>query len=314
MFTKEQIDEIAKRLENRGVKDTYFPTAILPLQGNELLPLIQSGENKNVSIDDFWEELSKYLNEGGIYSTFIEKCEAILNDIQNMIDGIESSGIAVSNEFGDNPHISISQKTLTSAINKIWQKIEDITGESLQGIRMTVTPSYFISEDGCTVHITANTVESDNIFEHIAFYINGTLITEADNVGHFEDDIELTETSVIKCVAKIMGIEYTEQKVVTHYSSFWLGAGATYVDVMTTDNLRPIENGMKGNYDVECEQGDYLFVIVAKSLSKGYIRIDMNGFEVPTERAEVTLGEDEYYVFKSKNAYQASTYNIDTNS
>ena len=314
MFTKEQIDEIAKRLENRGVKDTYFPTAILPLQGNELLPLVQSGENKNVSIDDFWEELSKYLNEGGIYSTFIEKCEATLKDIQNMIDGIESSGIAVSNEFGDNPYISISQKTLTSAINKIWQKIEDITGEHTQGIRMSVTPDYFISDDGADISIKAYTVETNGIFEHIAFYANGALIAEEDNVETFRYDYHIEDTTLIKCVAKIMGIEYTEQKVVTHYSSFWLGAGATYVNVMTTDNLRPIENGMKGNYDVECEQGDYLFVIVAKSLSKGYIRIDMNGFEVPTERAEVTLGEDKYYVFKSKNAYQASTYNIDINS
>lgn len=314
MFTKEQIDEIAKRLENRGVKDTYFPTAILPLQGNELLPLVQSGENKNVSIDDFWEELSKYLNEGGIYSTFIEKCEATLKDMQNMIDGIESSGIAVSNEFGDNPHISISQKTLTSAFSKIWQKIEDMTGEHTQGIRMYVTPDYFISEDGADITINAYTVETNGIFEHIAFYANGALIAEEDNVETFRYDYHIEDTTVIKCVAKIMGIEYTEQKVVTHYSSFWLGAGATYVNVITTDNLRPIENGMKGNYDVECEQGDYLFVIVAKSLSKGYIRIDMNGFEVPTERTEVTLGGDEYYVFKSKNAYQASTYNIDINS
>ena len=71
---------------------------------------------------------------------------------------------------------------------------------------------------------------------------------------------------------------------------------------------------MKGNYPIDCEQGDYLFVIVAKGLSKGYVRIDMNGFEIPTESEEVTLGGDKYYIFKSKNAYQAGTYNIDINS
>lgn len=238
----------------------------------------------------------------------------MVEDLKNQIDSMGKHGVAVSNEFGDDAYISVSQKTLTNAFTKIWSKIEDMTGEHTQGIRMSVIPDYFISEDGADISINAYTVETNGIFEHIAFYANGALIAEEDNVETFRYDYHIEDTTLIKCVAKIMGIEYTEQKVVTHYSSFWLGAGATYVDVMTTDNLRPIENGMKGSYDVECEQGDCLFVIVAKSLSKGYIRIDMNGFEVPTERAEVTLGGDEYYVFKSKNAYQASTYNIDINS
>ena len=238
----------------------------------------------------------------------------MVKDLQNQIDSISKHGVAVSNEFGNDAYISVSQKTLTNAFIKIWSKIADMTGEQTQGIRMSVTPDYFISKDGADISINAYTVETNGVFEHIAFYANGALIAEDDNVETFSCDYHIADTTLIKCVAKIMGIEYTEQKVVTHYSSFWVGAGATYVDVMTTDNLRPIENGMKGNYDVECEQGDYLFVIVAKSLSKGYIRIDMNGFEVPTERTEVTLGEDEYYVFKSKNAYQASTYNIDINS
>ena len=54
-----------------------------------------------------------------------------INNLQNQIDSIDEHGIAVSNEFGTDQHISISQYTLTGAINKLWQKIEDITGESL---------------------------------------------------------------------------------------------------------------------------------------------------------------------------------------
>ena len=50
-------------------------------------------------------------------------------DLQNQIDALEIAGVAVSNEFGTDTHIGISQKTLTDAFNKIWDKFEDITGD-----------------------------------------------------------------------------------------------------------------------------------------------------------------------------------------
>jgi hypothetical protein len=40
-----------------------------------------------------------------------------------------SGGTAIDYEFGNSDDITVSQKTLTSAINKIWEKLEDITGE-----------------------------------------------------------------------------------------------------------------------------------------------------------------------------------------
>lgn len=253
--------------------------------------------NKSVTKDKISPDAIDYINK----------------DLQDQIDSIQIGGWAISNEFGSNTHIGISQKTLTAAFNRLWSKLEDITGEALQGINMLVTPDYFISETGADVHITANTVETNGIFEHIAFYGNGTLIAEADNVDYFEFDHHIDETTVIECVAKIMGIEYTRQHIVTHYNSFWLGAGSSYNDIMNVSHVIPITNGMRGAYDVSVAAGQHIIVVVGDSLKAGFIRADMNGFEIPFTETSIVKDNVTYRVFTSVNTYNAGTYNIDIN-
>ena len=238
---------------------------------------------------------------------------AKIANLQNQIDSLEISGLALSNEFGNDPHIGISQKKITEAINDIWAKIEDITGEQLIGFDIVATPNYFIGEDGATVHIVANTIGMTDIFEHIALYANGTLLVEQDNVNYLEYDMEIDETTVFSCQAKVLGMGYTRQAVVTHYNSFWLGAGDTYADVMNVGNIIPIENGMRGSYNVTCGQGKHIIIIVADDLRAGFYRADMNGFEIPFTETTVTVDDKLYKVLTSTNVYQADTYNIDIN-
>lgn len=236
----------------------------------------------------------------------------ITDKLQQLIDSFNDHGVSVSNEFGSNSHIGVSQKTLTEAFNKLWQKIEDMTGEQIQGIQMVVTPDYFISEDGCQIHISANTVETNGVFEHIAFYSNGELIAEADNTDLFEYETSITETSVIKCVAKIMGIEYMQQKVVTHYNSFWLGAGSVYTDIMDVDHVIPITNGMRGAYDVEVADGQRIIIIVGDTLKDSFLRADLNSVEIPFTETSVTVDGKDYRVYMSE-PWSAGSYNIDIN-
>ena len=128
-----------------------------------------------------------------------------------------------------------------------------------------------------------------------------------------EFDTEINETSVVRCVAKILGVEYTEQKVITHYSSLWLGAGSTYADVMNLTRLIPIANGMRGAYNIDVEGGDKIIVVVGEHLREGFIRADINGVEIPFTEEVKTINRNKYSVFTSENTYQAGTYNIDIN-
>lgn len=231
-------------------------------------------------------------------------------DLQNQIDALEIAGVAVSNEFGDDTHIGISQKTMTDAINKLWQKIEDITGEFLQGINMTVTPDYFISEDGATVHVTASTVETNGIFEKIQFFGNGTLIAEYENTDYVEFDTQIDESTVIMCKAKIMGIEYTRQHVITHYNSFFIGAGSTYEDVMNVEHVQPITRGIRGQYEITAEADDHIFIILGESLRQAFMRADISFTEIGFTEQVVTIDDKNYYVLTSVNTYEAGTYKV----
>lgn len=242
--------------------------------------------------------------------------ESLLNEIRSA----GAHGYALATQFGDSDLIGISQKTLTDAFNKIWKKLEDITGESMRGIAMVINPSYFISESSVVVNITANAVEASGLFEHIAFYkiVDGTetLIaesTEGETIPTFVCETTIDKTTDIKCVAKILGVEYVETQTITHYNSFWLGAGKVYTDVMTMEHLIPITRGMRGMYDVDCAEADSIFVILSDVLASRFLRADINGVEIPMNSSAVTVDGKQYVVFKSDNAYHAGTYNVDIN-
>ena len=238
--------------------------------------------------------------------------------------GAELGGVALLNEFGNSIYFGVSQKTLTEAFYRVWSKFEEITGEVLQGISMTVTPSYFISEYGCDVHISANTVDANGIFEEIRFYINGIQVfpehgheDDGKNVSSVSFDTSVDDTSVVTCVAKIMGIEYMREKTITHYNSFWLGAGSTYTSIMDVNHVIPIKNGMRGAYDVTVLSGQHIIIVVGESLREGFYRADINGVEIPFNETSVTVNGNRYRVFTSVDTFEAGPdngkYNIDIN-
>lgn len=316
-FSKKDLDVIYKYIISKmfGDKLSDYPS-VEKLTGTELMPIIQNGENKNVqssnlvTLPQLVAKFTKYSD--GITALNLKLDKKIAETIK-LIENLEVTGMAVMQEFGDSESFGISQKKITAAINQLWEKLEEITGEIYQGINMVVTPDYFISEDGATVHITASTVEANGIFEHIAFYGNGTLISEASNVDYFELDHHINETTIIMCKAKILGVEYSRQHVITHYNSFWIGAGDTYQDIMDVEHVIPITNGMRGAYDVDVAQGDHIIIVVGESLAGGFLRADMNSVEIQFTESTIVVDGNSYRVFTSENAYTAGTYNIDIN-
>lgn len=207
----------------------------------------------------------------------------------------------------------ITAEMLSDALGEIWEKLEAVTGEVLHGIDMQVTPGFFISEGDCNVNITANTVEAGGSFEHIAFYINGILLAEDDDIDTFSCDTTISDTSVVKCVATIKGIDYVRQYTITHYNSFWLGAGTNYEDIMDEGHVIPITEGMRGAHDITCNNGDNIIIVLGTGIRGSFLRADINGFEIPFTETEVEIEGSLYRVFVSKNTYDAGTYNIDIN-
>ena len=311
IFTQEQIQEIYSRLRRLGIKDTDFPPAH-EVDGSETIAIVQDSVNKKIPLSLIFDSpaFESY------YKLLIDTITEKENELNSIVDEVRERKIGLSNNFGDGETVGINQKVLTQAINKLWQKIEDMTGEILQGINMTVTPDYFISEDGTTVHITANTVEANGIFEKIQFYGNGTLIAEYENTDYVEFDTHIDETTVIMCKAQIMGVEYTRQHVITHYNSFLIGAGDSYADLMldaehfNPDYAVPVTEGLRGSNPVDVPEGKHIIIVLGESLRQAFMRADISFTEIEFTEQEVTIYDKTYAVLTSVNTYEAGTYKV----
>lgn len=75
MFTKEQIEEIAKRLGIQGIRDTQFDQAKHPLNGTEVIAIVQSGRNRLIRVDDFAEEIANYISIEKAQSDWLQEEE-----------------------------------------------------------------------------------------------------------------------------------------------------------------------------------------------------------------------------------------------
>ena len=261
-------------------------------------------------MQQFWVRVKTDLNE--ILEPLIEKVNTYSDMVESFIKS-EGNGTAVVDKFGNGTQVGINQKTITKAINRIWEKLEDITGERVQGISMSVTPNYFVGRNGSTVHITAQVGHTGDIFERISFYINDVLLVESRNVATFEYDTEITGTSEIKCIAKIDGIEYTDQQIIKNYDSFWLGCGQTYEDIMNPEYLVPMqENGrLAGSYEVTCQENEHVIIIFEEQSRSAFWKAYINGTEIPFNEELITINDSNYIVLTSQNTYTAENYNID---
>lgn len=299
---------------------------------NSSVSQLTTNVNNQISkISSDFQKLTRLVNslETTLYNKLYQKLSKDLyNPLEKKVDNLSqliksfiktSGGTALSNQFGNDDYIGVSQKTLTQALNNIWSKIEAITGEVSQGINMIVSPTYFIGEDACTVNISAISIET-GMFEHIEFYANDVLIDQADNVETFTCSTEITDTTVIKCVARILGINYEKSKIVTRYNNFFLLAGQfdSNEDLMEYITNHPeysisLNKGLRSNHDVECQDEDHIIIVMGKSLANGFMRADLNGLEIPFDSEDITINDEEFTIFTSINKYTKGIYNIDIN-
>ena len=237
------------------------------------------------------------------------KCRELMKQImelRQLVTSYTESGIALSNHLGSNTDIGITQKAITDEFVRVWDKLNEITGEPGNGICVKITPDVFISEfDG---HVQVTVTSNDRVFEKVKIFVNDEIAIEKDYTQGFIGELTLSETSVVRTVVQIMGIEYTDIKIVTKLFPFFIGSGQIWQDAETVENAQTYKGHLNGSYDVTVNNdGDKIYVIIPKRLSYQMIRIDMNGFEVPV----VTHEHDDLLIYESTNTYTAGRYNLD---
>lgn len=272
----------------------------------------------NKSLKDYIDEIKCNFSNG-----LLENKITVLEQAIESLARTGKNGTLILDTFGDKSYATMSQKAITNAINNLWKYIEEITGDSTHGLSITASREFFIrgTEQAITIRVYAtNTIDS---FEHVELYANDVLIGEDYNTNDLEVTINATDTTIIRCKAKIMGNVYTATKTIACLDNFFLLTGQfenaiEAMDVAYNSNLYsiPITETLRLNKDISCEEGDHIVVIMPKSLQPLFQRLDMNGIEIPCIEYELnTYSEDggDYIVYISKNAYSQGTYNIDIN-
>ena len=247
--------------------------------------------------------------------TFVpEVIKPITDDLQNQIDSLEIAGVAISNKFGADTHIGISQATLTDEVNNIYHLLEEALGRTLLGFTWNVTPTYIYGEWPTTIHVAALPTNSENQFEYIKLSVNGETVDEVvEKTGIYSFDIDLQESVAIRLDAQVLGMPYYRTTDIRHYDSFWLGGGVNYADVMIeADNIN-FSEGTRLAKDVTVADGEHIIIVMGESWVPAFIRADMNGVEIEFDETTVTIDGKNYKVLTSKSVFEAGTYNIDIN-
>lgn len=289
----------------------------------------------------YWKPLMRLQTQLAFdYNTFKEEITDAFKKLAYTVETFLKStepGVALADEFGDDNYVGISQKTLTEAINKIWNKIEDMNGEPHTGIIMNATLDYYISEDGCnvTINVRATTIPTE--IERIEFYIGDYNTPMLDSEGnpivfehvdskkqfvyHIDDD------SLILCKAWILGIEYKANTEIKRINEFFLGTCQGGADTEALiENIKeyvimPINSitftdrsSLRVAKDVTCADNDHIVIAVEKShYDNKIIRMDMNGMEIDSTPITLVKNNTEYIAYVSDNTFNPGTYNIDIN-
>jgi hypothetical protein len=232
-------------------------------------------------------------------------------DLQNQIDAIQIGGWAISQMFGQDTHIGISQNTLTNLFGRLWEVLGEIKGKNYMDFTLTVDPEVAYNEGSAQVSIIADGTDTISYFDSIKIYVNDVLVDEAAGVNLLSTVVEIDDTSIVKAVGVLVGKTITKEKRVIQDDPFFIGsAPENYQDVMTPENWHKINGTLEGDYNFSVENNnDHIFVIIPISRKEEYRRckMDMNGFEIPFDVTETS----DLIICKSQNTYVQGDYNLD---
>lgn len=321
MFTQEQIKEIKEKLAIMGSKDTSLPLAALPLTGAELIALVQDGENRRVSIDEFYEEFSQYIDrservdffnisryvqritgaDASVQLTLDEAVQACPTDVRRggqILTFIDNDGNWTMWQY-----VGVTPDNWENTDN-YWDNLES---DPHLGVRLltSVNQIEFGTSADVTVHF--ETVDGGKA-RTVELYVNNVLFQTYHDVARFNSvHTNVRNTTSFKVRAVQYGKLYQAEAQVNVVYPAWIGAGNDESEVQVEDNRISVSTEVEGTFDVVFDETSYLYIIVPESIVLN--PITMNGFEVPMQMGSVmVIGNVNYRSYKSANAYIEGTH------
>lgn len=320
IFTQEQINEIKQRLALSGSKDLQFPLAELPLTGEEVIAIVQNGENKRVSIEEFYEEFSQYIDGSERVDFFnVSRYAQRIADADNSIALTLAEAVELCPE-----DVKRGGQVITFVGNEgnwaIWQykgtTPENWNDTETSWVNLDYNPNLGIIFTASDTSVPFG--ESKNIYLHfetsdggkasvVQLFINNELFKTYKDVATLDINKEVSEESLFTLKVSQYGYEYEESHQVLISYPAWIGAGESYDEVIKDANKFEAIDSIDGIYTTTFDKPANLIAVVPKSFIIG--PITMSGFEVPMEPASYQKIEGvDYAVYMSSNKYIAGTH------
>ena len=341
IFTQEMIEEIKHRLSLAGIKDTEIRKVNLlenPIRGDETLVIVKDGENIRISLEDLYEDISKYIEdsenredffnvsvylgrlipglEEGVQPCTLEEainaCPSYIRRVGETITFLDSddeewktyqmSGLTISE--WDNPLVWKNH-------NKILQdQIDDIISDQAS-INITAVPNVVLINQENNISLLASTdkkassitITGGNISNPITG--SGTTLLGNDSIPASESTDDVIYNASFNIIGRERNISCKVEKVYPIY----YGSAASYSEIESF-SIASARKTPAGNYNVVVSNSeDYVYFIVPSTMNIG--KATMNGLDFPLQApVSVTVEGVAYKYYRSSNTYDAGTMNI----
>lgn len=320
MFTQEQILEIKQRLRETSAKDTEFPLASLPLEGDEIITVVQGGENKKFPLNLFFESFSQYIDGSErvdffnvsryvqITQGYPEVARLTLPEaVESCPEDVRRPGQVIT--FMDNnddwatwQFIGVTNETWGD-VNTAWKNLDE--SETMEPV-FTCTPNSIDSNIDTEVLLHFESGDGE-IVGQVDLYANDELLRTYTGVSSFNYSYLASDETDFKVVVLQYGhtIEKIAHLNITY--NVWIGSGNQVSDVLTPENLIRVTGTLDNTYEVTFNETAYFYIVVPSDVIVS--PVTMNGLEVPMESpTEREIEGHSYTVYRSSNKYIEGTH------
>ena len=333
MFTQEQINEIKSRLAIAGKKDTELPIAG-NLKAEDIMAVVQNGENKQITVEEFQNALVTYLENTERIDLFNVSRYAAKEDPS---EGVDSKKLTLAEAIDICPDTNRRGGQIITFLDKtgewaLWQYIgeDDVDWYDIDtkwvnigvhknlGITFTATPTEIPPNTYADVAFEFETIDGGRAsYVELIKQVGSTVetIQTWSDISSFNYTVRYVyDTTTFTLNVRQYGREYTETIKVPKSYSAWKGSGETYTDIVLPGNEFVITDSADGTYTIDFSSGGStgkrLVFFIPSAIELG--TVTMNGFVVPIQKSDLIEYERLYYYeYKSVNHYTDGSYIFD---
>ena len=233
-------------------------------------------------------------------------------ELQQQINAINANGVALSNSFGMNPCIGMSQKAISEAFIWLVRTVGELTGKDVLDVKFTVEPA--VTSD-LIADITVDLIPPFGEVEKVSLYIDGRLVDREIHTDHYTFETTVNQSCSIKVEYDFFGKHFAKQKTVqigkdSKEGWAYMGSGDIFLDIYKKpEYLKDYQAVDEADKILVGTWGDRIIIIMDESLKQNVESITMSGFDIPFDIDSTTLSG--YSVYTSKNKYINGVWPID---